>query len=53
MIAVRFASVKRTQPASLAASWPELVAILSEHAENPDKLAGALWSPVSYLDGAR
>lgn len=53
MIAVRFASVKRTQPAPLAGSWPELVAVLSEHAENADKLAGALWSPVSYLDGAR
>ena len=53
MIAVRFASVKRTQPAPLAGSWSELVAALSEHAENADKLAGALWSPVSYLDGAR
>jgi hypothetical protein len=53
MIAVRFGSVKRTRPAPLASSWPELVAVLSEHAENADKLAGALWSPVSYLDGAR
>lgn len=51
--AVRFASVKRTQPEPLAASWPELVAVLSQHAERAEKLAGALWSPVSYCDGAR
>jgi hypothetical protein len=53
VIAVRFASVRRTEPQPLAASWPELVAALSEHVERADKLAGALWSPVSYCDGAR
>ena len=52
-VAVRFASVKRTQPEPLAATWPELVAALSEHAERAEKLAGALWSPVTYCDGAR
>ena len=52
-VAVRFASVKRTQPEPMAASWPELVAALSEHAERAEKLAGALWSPVTYCDGAR
>jgi hypothetical protein len=53
VIAVQFASVKRTEPRPLAASWPELVAALSEHVERAEKLAGALWSPVSYCDGAR
>jgi hypothetical protein len=53
VIAVRFASVKRTEPHPLAASWPELVAALSDHVERAEKLAGALWSPVAYCDGAR
>jgi hypothetical protein len=30
-----------------------LVAALSEHVERAEKLTGALWSPVSYCDGAR
>ena len=53
LIAVRFESVKRTTPQPLAASWSELVAALSEHVERADKLAGALWSPVTYCEGAR
>jgi len=51
--AVRFASVKRTEPAPLASSWSELVAALSHHTERAEKVRGALWSPVSYCDGAR
>jgi len=53
MVAVRSTSVKRTEPAPLASSWPELVAAFSHHTERADKLRGALWSPVSYCDGAQ
>jgi hypothetical protein len=52
-VAVRFASVRDTTPHPLAATWPQLVAALSQHTERADKLRGALWSPVSYCEGAR
>lgn len=53
MIAVRFTSVRDTTPHPLAATWPQLVAVLSQHTARADKLRGALWSPVSYCEGAR
>ena len=53
MTAVKFTSVRNTTPRPLAASWPDLVAALSVHVERADKLAGELWSPVAYCEGAR
>ena len=47
-MAVLFKNVKSIYPKPLASSWEQLKELLSLHEENPDKQAGALWSPVEY-----
>ena len=50
-MAVLFKNVKSIYPKPLASSWEQLKELLSFHEENPDKVAGALWSPVEYDAG--
>ena len=50
-MAVLFKNVKSIYPKPLASSWEQLKELLSFHEENPDKQAGALWSPVEYDAG--
>ena len=50
-MAVLFKNVKSIYPKPLASSWDELKELLSFHEENPEKQAGALWSPVEYDAG--
>jgi hypothetical protein len=52
-VAVGFDSVKATQPRPLASTWDELVAVLGVHEVRDRKQDGNLWSPVTYLPGAR
>jgi len=53
VVAVEFRRIRDTQPHPFADTWADLVTKLSEHRENVDKTTGKLWSPVTYVDGAR
>ena len=53
MVAVEFRRIRDTQPHPFADTWADLVTKLSHHHENDDKTTGKLWSPVTYVDGAR
>jgi len=53
MIASLFQSVKSVNPQPFAATWDELCALLSQHAERSTKQSGTLWSPAIYADGAK
>ena len=50
-MAVLFANTKSIYPKRFASSWEQLKELLSFHEENPDKVSGALWSPVEYDPG--
>ena len=52
-MSVKFAGLKATEPQAFASSWVELQASLSVHRGATVKTDGALWSPVSYYEGAR
>ena len=52
-MAVGFDSVRSVTPRPLADSWEALVGVLSVHVERERKQDGNLWSPVSYVPGAR
>ena len=50
-MAVLFANTKSIYPKRFASSWEQLKELLSFHEENPEKVSGALWSPVEYDPG--
>ena len=45
-IAVMYRSLTDTRMCDLAATWDDLVVVLSDHRETQDKFSGPLWSPV-------
>jgi len=51
MIAVVYPSLFNTRPEATVDSWTELVGVLSNHRENPDKERAPMWSPVSLVEG--
>lgn len=51
MIAVVYPSLFNTRPKEAVGSWTELLGILSNHRENPDKERAEMWSPVSLISG--
>lgn len=53
MFAVRVPSIKSTHIKPFTNNWEQLKTELLKHEERADKYAGALYSPVTYAEGAK